>query len=71
MLQLQYKMQLCFINVHKAFTFDKKFRMKLFIIALLTVNCSIIHAQYYYNDIVSNTQSNKQYALLKQNKIKK
>lgn len=41
----------------------------LFIVALLV--SSQTYTQYYYNDIVANQQSNKQYQLLKDNKIKK
>jgi len=45
--------------------------MKLLIAVLFVLAGSKLNAQFYYNDIVSNAQSNKQYNLLKQNKIKK
>ncbi|MBS1627235.1 MAG: hypothetical protein JSR09_10905 [Bacteroidetes bacterium] len=45
--------------------------MKLASIFILIICSYTANAQYYYNDIISNIQSNKQYTLLKQNKIKK
>ncbi len=45
--------------------------MKLLAIALFALISFQLNAQFYYNDIISNNLSNKQYNLLKQNKIKK
>lgn len=42
---------------------------KLLFIICITI-CSSSFSQYYYNDIIANEQSNKQYQLLKSNKIK-
>jgi hypothetical protein len=41
------------------------------VFAIVTVCfCSIVHGQYYYNDIVANTLSNQQFKLLKQARVK-
>jgi hypothetical protein len=41
------------------------------VFAVVTVCfCSIVHSQYYYNDIVANTLSNQQFKLLKQARVK-
>jgi hypothetical protein len=43
----------------------------LFIGLIFSLLIATSFAQYYFNDILANTQSNQQYTLLKQNKIKK
>jgi hypothetical protein len=45
--------------------------MKPFLFTIALIVSSHSFSQYYYNDIVANQQSNKQYQLLKDNKVKR
>jgi len=54
-----------------AVTFDEIFfRMKFFFVIGTVFFCFPLFGQYYYNDLLANNQSNRQYQLLRSNKIR-
>ena len=45
--------------------------MKRWLFCLIVMGCNQLQAQYYFNDLVANIQTHKQYKLLRALKVKK